>query len=154
MLYLFARLNEFIYGDHPIFIPVHFLKWKYNNQTFIWLTASLFSPKQYWCHQYFSAFKQSLNEGERKHGFVWPGRSSPHVLLGHRPAWWGTCISPSCHRWTSWCPASPVKCIEKQRKQYWEFPIKIYLFFIVWWKMSLINILPEISTYLQNIDNE
>lgn len=102
--------------------------WNENTTTF-WLTASLFSQKQYWCHQYFSAFKQSLNEGERKHCYVWPGRSSPHVLLGHRPAWWGMCISPSCHRWTSWCPASPVKCMEKQRKQYWEFPIKMIFFF-------------------------
>lgn len=120
--HLFAWLDELLYSDHPIFIPVHFLKekkWqpkiyslkKYCTELILYI---IFFYRIYLCGVII------LFNVENKDCWVWPGRSSPHVLLEHRPAYWGMCTSPSCHRWTSWCPTSPGKWMTKGRTFYYR----------------------------------
>lgn len=97
--YILAAVDELVYGYHAIFILIHLLLdtvrkeiWKTNKEV-------LLKPYLLWLTNTELWMLPTTHLPERKP--LHADEASP--LWGQ-----GTCIFPSCHRWPSWCLASPA----------------------------------------------
>lgn len=87
--YILATVDELVYGYHSIFILIHLLL---ETEKSKWRRFSVASWTEQW-------LLSATNLPERI--LLRADEASP--LWGQ-----GMCISPSCRRWPSWCPAFPV----------------------------------------------
>lgn len=85
--HVLAAVDELVYGHHAVFVLIHLLLRENTGRLWGDLWGLFRSVGGRWAHS--------------------PGKTLQRAGA-ESPLWgWGMCISPSCHRWPSLCPASP-----------------------------------------------